>query len=204
MLCLEPDHEKRLPNVAVLAGELLAAVKRDDADAVRARLTAVLGGPPPDDAMRSGQYVAQSLSASIRIASTPSDTAIAQVAPATDAPSPPRRTPIIVAFALLAAFAILVGVRSIRGSGEVAAPPVAARSEAVAPPPRVEPVPDKTPEPIASAIAPPTASSASPPRPKAAPPIAAPPRPSPSAIAAPPPPPPPPEKKKPSPLEERE
>ncbi len=160
MLCLQPNPDERLPNVAVLAGELLAAMKRDGADTVRARLSNVLGNTPGDDAMKSGQYVTQSLS--VRLSVAPTATAVTQpaLAPPPVAAQPPLRRGIWIAAA--AAGIVIVAQVGIRAMGQpstaaqvVAAPREApavtlgAAPESSAPPPLVAPV--VTVAPIASA-----------------------------------------------------
>lgn len=66
MLCLNLNLATRLPNVAAVAGELLAAIGDPLADPVRERLQAVLDGSTTPSISsvptRSGQYVAASLS----------------------------------------------------------------------------------------------------------------------------------------------
>jgi serine/threonine protein kinase len=205
MLCLEPDLDARLPDVAVLAGELLSAVKHDAADAKRGRLAGILGTTPPDDANRSGQYIAQSLST--RLSVTPTGTAMAQVAPVMPPPvvleTTRSRRPIIAAAIVGATILGLVAVRSMNRASEPTSPIVAASEPVVSAHAVAEPsiaMPTPTAAPVVTVLASPSVSAFKayvPLKPilKAAPSASA-------SIAAPPPPPP--EKKKPSPLEDFE
>lgn len=129
MLCLQPDLDERLPNVAVLAGELLAAVKDPNADAVRLRLEATLASGQANSsgsvpAMKSGQYTSLSMAKS---GSNPSirivlDSMTPEAMFATGpAPEPARasRGWMIAALLLLPAFAFAAW----RASSKTAPPP---------------------------------------------------------------------------------
>jgi serine/threonine-protein kinase len=118
MLCLNPNVAERLPNVAVVAGEILAAMGETRAEPMRERLQAVLDGgtiAPTSGAnplMRSGQYVAASLTlsrtgsnsgASVAPASTVSAAAV-EVTPTPT--QQPRDRRMVVLFLVAAAAAI--------------------------------------------------------------------------------------------------
>jgi serine/threonine-protein kinase len=113
MLCLEPNLEKRIPNVAALAGELLAAMGDEHADNLRQRLQLVLDGGIPvsttgtnPSLMRSGSYVAHSLSLSRTGSASGSKNAAAVLAATGEtasaaAPQKKNRTPIFIGAAVL-------------------------------------------------------------------------------------------------------
>lgn len=157
MLCLEPNIANRLPNVATIAGELLAAIGDPLADPVRERLQVVLDGGTLSPSsqiplMRSGQYVAASLTrtGSQSGARSAPSTASAVDVDVTAPPERGRRKVVFALAALVAAIAIFFALRS------GAPPPPAA---ATAPP---EPTPTATLEQAKAAIAPPVAASAEP------------------------------------------
>ncbi|MGZ3473143.1 MAG: protein kinase domain-containing protein [Polyangiales bacterium] len=102
MLCLEPNLDQRIPNVAALAGELLAAVGDEFAEPLRQRLQLVLDGGIPvsttgtnPSLMRSGSYVAHSLSLSRTGSASGSKSAAAVLAATGEtavAPAPEKKS----------------------------------------------------------------------------------------------------------------
>ena len=142
MLCLERNVSTRLPNVAAVAGELLAAIGDSRAELVRERLQATLDGGAPSSTgeralMRSGRYVAASMSmiaasssASGSLSSTPAPAStgtVAAVPVAASTPSPDRRKLVIAAMMLCAAIGLLLFV--FRRAPETAASTATAPSE---------------------------------------------------------------------------
>jgi serine/threonine protein kinase len=127
MLCLEPSAATRLPNVAAVAGEILAAIGDRLAEATRERLQAVLDGGTSSSAatgplMRSGQYVAASLTLS-RTGSRSGTPAAAAIDVSVDAPRDRRKVAWIAA-ALVAAIVLVFVLR--RAAGPTSVEPTAA------------------------------------------------------------------------------
>jgi serine/threonine protein kinase len=161
--CLERDVSQRIPNVAELAGELLAAVGSPHAHAMRTRLYAMLetrsGGMPiatGSHPIASGQYSSFMTHSSMRRAYTspieePEDEA---------EPSAKKRT-----LVMGAALAVALGVGTFFLANRIS-PPAAATAAAASPPALPAPVvpaavqPTAKPQPVEAAPAAPAAASA--------------------------------------------
>ena len=152
MLCLQLDLERRLPNVAVLAGELLASTHDPLADTVQRRLVNALDpAQTPPEGMRSGTYVAAMLARTESI--TPRDRdgflrASGSVATLAATPEAGRRSYLWLG---VVAFLGVLGLVAFLGSRPQATPPAAAAPASTPAPIASAPEPTGTPSPVTPA-----------------------------------------------------
>lgn len=148
MLCLEPNVANRLPNVAAIAGEILAAIADPLAEPIRGRLQAVLdggtlGSSGQGPAMRSGQYVAASLTVTRTGSSSSSSrpapsTATAAALDVNAAPPRSRRALVIALAAIVAALVLFFALRRTPEPTAAATPVAEAKPPAPSAPPTVD------------------------------------------------------------------